>query len=46
MTEVERKVYEASGIPLAIYSTQEGRVVTDLVSDGFCRMMGVQREPL
>ena len=44
MTEAERRVYEATRIPVAIYSYRDGKVITDLVSDGYCEMVGMERE--
>lgn len=46
MTDAERRVFEATRIPLAFYSYQDGKVVTDLVSDGYCQMVGFKRDRL
>lgn len=46
MTEAERKIYEATLIPLAFYSYRDGRVITDIVSDGYCKMVGIERKQL
>ena len=46
MTETERRIYEASIIPLAMYTKKDGMVVAELVSDAFCRMMHMDRATL
>ena len=46
MTKAERSVYEATSIPLAFYSYRDGKVITDLVSDGYCQMVGIDRKRL
>ena len=46
MTDAERRIYESSVIPLAMYKKKDGIITADLVSDGFCRMMHMDRPGL
>ena len=39
-----RKAYEAVPIPQVFYQFVDGKVVPLLVSDGFCRLVGMGRE--
>ena len=43
-SQVERTTLERLNIPLAIYQYIDKRVVTLLVTDGMCKLMGMERE--
>lgn len=42
--DTERKALEKLNIPLVIYQLIDKRVVTILVTDGMCKLMGDSRE--
>ncbi len=46
LSSAERKLLEASELPLAVYDYVDGKVVTVLVSDGLCKMKHMERDEL
>ena len=45
-TKEEREIFEPLEVPMAIYEYIDDKVITLLVSDGFCEMKGIAREEL
>lgn len=46
LSPAERKLFESFEIPLIIYDYVDGKVVTVLVSDGFCELKNMDRREL
>ena len=42
--EIERNILESLGTPMAIYQCLDKKVVTLLVTDGLCKLMGADRQ--
>ncbi|MCR5255132.1 MAG: GGDEF and EAL domain-containing protein [Acetatifactor sp.] len=45
-TDEKQRVLEESGIPFVVYQFIDKRIVTILVSDGMCELMGASREEI
>ena len=43
-SDEERKAYEAFAAPAVFYQYTDGKIMPVLLTDGFCRLMGLERE--
>ena len=46
ISELERAVFERSALPLMLCSVVDGRTRAEVISDGFCRSFGLDREAM